>query len=83
MGRVGYMNEKTGESMITCNRCRYWNTELAVALDEGSAGVCERVDGDESDSHQFEMITRADDDSGLESNLHTGPLFGCVLGRPI
>lgn len=61
-----------------CKDCRHWNERHP--LDGERRGHCER-DEHADKARAFHVYARADDDSGLEAALITGPLFGCIHFR--
>ena len=65
-----------------CKDCKHWH----VALGHTTWNTCEGVDSAEYDEKipddGFAMYASAHDDSGLESGLKTGPMFGCIKFQP-
>lgn len=54
-----------------CKDCKFWGVVYS--------GVCDKEKRIQSDPEStFEIEAFALDDSGLEANLVTGPMFGCV-----
>ena len=66
--------------MGRCKDCIHWYRFLKSE----KVGTCEKVDHFENEdkvvgSGGFAIVIEALDDQGLDYNLQTGPLFGCVL----
>lgn len=60
----------------TCSTCVHWESTNRYPGDPTK--ICGRVDQWKSDI-VFQLWARADDDSGLQVALETGPDFGCIL----
>jgi len=54
---------------LRCGSCGYWEPFLG-----DQRGICEFMN---QDNTLAEVVTRADDDQGLSSNLVTSRWFGC------
>lgn len=65
-----------------CKDCKHWY----IASGHTHWNTCEAVDSAEHDEKipedGFALYADALDDSGLESGLKTGPLFGCLKFQP-
>jgi len=66
--------------MCRCKDCIHWYRFNK----SDKVGTCEKVDHFENEdkvvgSGGFAIIIETPDDQGLDYNLQTGPLFGCVL----
>ncbi len=67
----------------TCKNCKFWERP------GGQSGQCTKVDGSVGDRTLVSDRLRVDiyatmlDDSGLYTELLTGPDFGCVLFQPM
>lgn len=63
-----------------CKDCKFWEYHYDIWRKEWH--TCEAVDGvyysDKIPDDSFAIYAEADDDSGLNSGLKTGPLFGCI-----
>ena len=53
-----------------CKDCKFWGVDYD--------GDCDRVGYHENGPVMFDYYVNANDDSGLEFRLLTGPDFGCV-----
>ena len=61
--------------MNTCKTCKWWGRAWE--------GCCDFIDTTHANQaaevgKRFEIAVSADDDSGLQTYLQTGPDFGCV-----
>lgn len=65
-----------------CKDCKHWH----VALGHTNWNTCEYPDTVEYDQKIAEddiaLYADAHDDSGLQSGMKTGPLFGCIKFQP-
>lgn len=59
----------------TCKTCRWWGKERV-----GACGIENTINtGAATNATRLAIYAKADDDSGLDAVLMTGPDFGCVL----
>lgn len=62
-----------------CKDCRFWESHTERNKTWTTCGkVTEVWFSDKINENDFAVYSRADDDSGLESGLKTGPMFGCL-----
>jgi hypothetical protein len=66
--------KELGEGKV-CRTCLYWDDGRCEAVDY-------RLDKSKGQRRRFDVVARADDDSGLVTELRTGPEFGCAHHEP-
>lgn len=70
----------------TCKTCKHWRLRNYSRKEQFH--VCERVDGtdsltDDTTGNNFAMFVTVADSTDLNTDLKTGPDFGCVLHEEI